>query len=174
MPSPCKPLLRSEGSFLLSLSRQLDAIAVLSGAIRFVTAPDACIGWVALAALWQPARAVAVTCDFVYFPDELGIVVADVSDKGVPAAAVMANLSICLSVLSTDRDEYSRRTVNHAVNDIVCDDILKVYSSPCHSRSKTGVSVSLTRNTTCHSTYNQGCLRSSRNRPTASSFLERL
>jgi serine phosphatase RsbU (regulator of sigma subunit)/anti-sigma regulatory factor (Ser/Thr protein kinase) len=45
-----------------------------------------------LAAHWQPARAVSGDFyDFFTFPDgRLGIVVADVTDKGVPAALVMA------------------------------------------------------------------------------------
>lgn len=48
-------------------------------------------GW-QLAAHWQPARAVSGDFyDFIIFPDgQYGIIVADVTDKGVPAALVMA------------------------------------------------------------------------------------
>ena len=48
-------------------------------------------GW-EIAALWQPAREVSGDFyDFFSFPDgKLGIVIADVTDKGVPAALVMA------------------------------------------------------------------------------------
>lgn len=48
-------------------------------------------GW-QIAALWQPARAVSGDFyDFTAFPDgHLGMVIADVTDKGVPAALVMA------------------------------------------------------------------------------------
>lgn len=48
-------------------------------------------GW-HLAAHWQPARAVSGDFyDFIQFPDgRLGVVCADVTDKGVPAALVMA------------------------------------------------------------------------------------
>jgi serine phosphatase RsbU (regulator of sigma subunit)/anti-sigma regulatory factor (Ser/Thr protein kinase) len=48
-------------------------------------------GW-QMAAHWQPARAVSGDFyDFINFPDgRMGIIVADVTDKGVPAALVMA------------------------------------------------------------------------------------
>jgi serine phosphatase RsbU (regulator of sigma subunit) len=48
-------------------------------------------GW-EIAAYWQPARTVSGDFyDFLIFPDgKLGIVVADVTDKGIPAAMVMA------------------------------------------------------------------------------------
>jgi serine phosphatase RsbU (regulator of sigma subunit) len=49
-------------------------------------------GW-EVAAFWQPARVVSGDLyDFILFPDgKLGLVVADVTDKGVPAALLMAN-----------------------------------------------------------------------------------
>jgi serine phosphatase RsbU (regulator of sigma subunit)/anti-sigma regulatory factor (Ser/Thr protein kinase) len=49
-------------------------------------------GW-AVAAYWQPARAVGGDFyDFIGLPDgKLGIVIGDVTDKGVPAALVMAS-----------------------------------------------------------------------------------
>jgi serine phosphatase RsbU (regulator of sigma subunit) len=49
-------------------------------------------GW-QLAALWQPAHVVSGDLyDFIHFPDgKLGLVVADVTDKGMPAALLMAN-----------------------------------------------------------------------------------
>jgi serine phosphatase RsbU (regulator of sigma subunit)/anti-sigma regulatory factor (Ser/Thr protein kinase) len=48
-------------------------------------------GW-QIAAYWKPARAVSGDFyDFITFPDgRLGLVVADVTDKGVPAAMMMA------------------------------------------------------------------------------------
>ncbi len=48
-------------------------------------------GW-RVAAYWRPARAVSGDFyDFLEFPDgHLGVIVADVTDKGVPAALVMA------------------------------------------------------------------------------------
>ena len=48
-------------------------------------------GW-RIATHWQPARAVSGDFyDFIYYPDgRLGLVIADVTDKGVPAALVMA------------------------------------------------------------------------------------
>jgi serine phosphatase RsbU (regulator of sigma subunit) len=49
-------------------------------------------GW-DVAAFWRPARVVSGDLyDFISFPDgKLGLVVADVTDKGVPAALLMAN-----------------------------------------------------------------------------------
>ena len=48
-------------------------------------------GW-EIAAMWQPARQVAGDYyDFIQFPDhKVGLVIADVSDKGMPAALFMA------------------------------------------------------------------------------------
>ena len=48
-------------------------------------------GW-SVSAYYQPARAVGGDFyDFIYFPDgQVGFIVADVTDKGVPAALVMA------------------------------------------------------------------------------------
>jgi serine phosphatase RsbU (regulator of sigma subunit)/anti-sigma regulatory factor (Ser/Thr protein kinase) len=60
-------------------------------------------GW-HIDALWQPARAVSGDFyDFIHFPDgRLGIIVADVTDKGVPAALVMATTrSVVRSVAET-------------------------------------------------------------------------
>ena len=49
-------------------------------------------GW-QVAAFWQPAHVVSGDLyDFIHFPDgKLGLVVADVTDKGMPAALLMAN-----------------------------------------------------------------------------------
>jgi serine phosphatase RsbU (regulator of sigma subunit) len=49
-------------------------------------------GW-EIAAHWQPAQAVSGDFyDFILFPDgQLGLVIADVTDKGVPAGLVMAS-----------------------------------------------------------------------------------
>lgn len=49
-------------------------------------------GW-QVAAFWQPAHIVSGDLyDFIHFPDgKLGLVVADVTDKGMPAALLMAN-----------------------------------------------------------------------------------
>jgi serine phosphatase RsbU (regulator of sigma subunit) len=59
-------------------------------------------GW-QIAALWQPARMVSGDLyDFLRFNNgKLGIVIADVTDKGVPAALIMANTrSILRAVVS--------------------------------------------------------------------------
>jgi len=61
-------------------------------------------GW-RMAAYWQPARAVSGDFyDFIVFPDgKLGIVEADVTDKGVPAALVMATSR---TILRTVAEQY--------------------------------------------------------------------
>lgn len=59
-------------------------------------------GW-RIAALWQPARIVSGDLyEFLPFSDgQLGIVIADVTDKGVPAALIMANTrSVLRAVVS--------------------------------------------------------------------------
>jgi len=58
-----------------------------------------------LAAHWQPARAVSGDFyDFINFPDgRLGIVIGDVTDKGIPAAMVMATTR---SVLRANAEHY--------------------------------------------------------------------
>ena len=79
-------------------------------------------GW-EIAPFWQPARAVSGDFyDFILYPDgKLGIVIADVTDKGVPAALVMATTRSILR---------SRAELNQApgevlaqVNDLLCPDI---------------------------------------------------
>ncbi len=79
-------------------------------------------GW-RLEALWQPARAVSGDFyDYVTFPDgQLGVVVGDVTDKGVPAALVMATTrSIFRAALERFR---SPGEILASVNDLLCPDI---------------------------------------------------
>ena len=59
-------------------------------------------GW-QVAAHWQPARGVSGDLyDFIRFSDgKLGLIVADVTDKGVPAALVMANTRSILRGVAT-------------------------------------------------------------------------
>jgi len=75
------------------------------------------------AALWQPARAVSGDFyDFIPYPDgRWGVVVADVTDKGVPAALVMATTR---SILRAAAERYSSPSEILAyVNDMLCPDI---------------------------------------------------
>jgi len=76
-----------------------------------------------LAAHWQPARAVSGDFyDFINFPDgRLGIVIGDVTDKGVPAAMVMATTR---SVLRATAERYqSPGQVLERTNDLLVPDI---------------------------------------------------
>jgi serine phosphatase RsbU (regulator of sigma subunit) len=59
-------------------------------------------GW-QVAAFWQPAHVVSGDLyDFLHFPDgKLGLVVADVTDKGMPAALLMANARSVLRGVAT-------------------------------------------------------------------------
>jgi serine phosphatase RsbU (regulator of sigma subunit)/anti-sigma regulatory factor (Ser/Thr protein kinase) len=79
-------------------------------------------GW-QMAAYYQPARAVGGDFyDFIYYPDgKLGIVIGDVSDKGVPAALVMATTR---SVLRTAAQRLtSPAEVLQQVNDLLYPDM---------------------------------------------------
>ncbi|MGW8251127.1 MAG: PP2C family protein-serine/threonine phosphatase, partial [Anaerolineales bacterium] len=79
-------------------------------------------GW-QLDALWQPARAVSGDFyDYVTFPDgKLGLVVGDVTDKGVPAALVMATTR---SILRAALEHFnSPGDILAYVNDLLCPDI---------------------------------------------------
>jgi serine phosphatase RsbU (regulator of sigma subunit)/anti-sigma regulatory factor (Ser/Thr protein kinase) len=76
-----------------------------------------------LAAFWQPARAVSGDFyDFLEFPDgRLGIIIADVTDKGVPAALVMATAR---SLLRAAAERFvSPGEVLARANDQLCPDI---------------------------------------------------
>ena len=76
-----------------------------------------------LAAHWQPAREVSGDFyDFFHFPDgKLGIVIGDVTDKGVPAAMVMATTR---SVLRATAERYqSPGQVLERTNDLLVPDI---------------------------------------------------
>ena len=79
-------------------------------------------GW-KLAAHWQPARAVSGDFyDFIYFPDgKLGIIAGDVTDKGVPAALVMATTRTILRAAAENNPSPGR--ILAQANDLICPDI---------------------------------------------------
>jgi serine phosphatase RsbU (regulator of sigma subunit)/anti-sigma regulatory factor (Ser/Thr protein kinase) len=79
-------------------------------------------GW-SMAAHWQPARAVSGDFyDFLTFPDgKLAIIVGDVTDKGVPAALVMATTRSILRS-AAERHE-SPGQVLELANNQLCPDI---------------------------------------------------
>jgi serine phosphatase RsbU (regulator of sigma subunit)/anti-sigma regulatory factor (Ser/Thr protein kinase) len=79
-------------------------------------------GW-HVAAYYQPARAVGGDFyDFVYLDDgRLGLVVGDVTDKGVPAALVMATTRSILRAAAQRMD--SPGPVLEHTNDMLCPDI---------------------------------------------------
>jgi serine phosphatase RsbU (regulator of sigma subunit)/anti-sigma regulatory factor (Ser/Thr protein kinase) len=79
-------------------------------------------GW-QVAAHWQPARAVSGDFyDFITFPDgKLGVAVGDVTDKGVPAALVMATTR---SILRSALERFSSPgKILAQANDLLCPDI---------------------------------------------------
>ena len=80
-------------------------------------------GW-EVAAHWQPAQAVSGDFyDFINLPDgNLGVVEADVTGKGVPAALVMASARGILRV-AAEQDPTSPGKVLAHVNDLLCPDI---------------------------------------------------
>ncbi len=79
-------------------------------------------GW-EIAAYWQPARAVGGDFyDFLQFPDgRLGLVIADVTDKGVPAALVMATTRTLLRAAAERL--ISPSEVLARANEVLCPDI---------------------------------------------------
>jgi len=79
-------------------------------------------GWT-IAAHWQPAREVSGDFyDFISFPDgRLGLVIADVTDKGVPAALVMATTRSLLRL--TAENLVSPGQVLERANNLLCPDI---------------------------------------------------
>ena len=80
-------------------------------------------GW-KVAAYWQPAQAVSGDFyDFISLPGgNLGIVVADVTGKGVPAALVMATARGMLRI-AAESDPAAPGKVLARVNDLLCPDI---------------------------------------------------
>jgi serine phosphatase RsbU (regulator of sigma subunit) len=84
-------------------------------------------GW-QVEALWQPAQAVGGDFyDFLHFPDgRTGLVIADVSNKGVPAALVMANTrSVLRAVAASARPDCceSPGKLLAQVNELLCQDM---------------------------------------------------
>jgi serine phosphatase RsbU (regulator of sigma subunit)/anti-sigma regulatory factor (Ser/Thr protein kinase) len=79
-------------------------------------------GW-QVAAHWQPARAVSGDFyDFFYFPDgKLGLAAGDVTDKGVPAALVMATTRSVLRAAS--EHHASPGKILAQANEMLCPDI---------------------------------------------------
>jgi serine phosphatase RsbU (regulator of sigma subunit)/anti-sigma regulatory factor (Ser/Thr protein kinase) len=79
-------------------------------------------GW-RLAAYWQPAQAIGGDFyDFIGLPDgQIGIVIADVTDKGVPAALVMASTR---SMLRAAAERFTTPgQVLERVNNLLCPEI---------------------------------------------------
>lgn len=79
-------------------------------------------GW-KMAAHWQPARAVSGDFyDFIHFPDgKIAIITGDVTDKGVPAALVMATTR---SILRTSAERLvDPGEVLRQANNMLCPDI---------------------------------------------------
>jgi serine phosphatase RsbU (regulator of sigma subunit) len=84
-------------------------------------------GW-HLAAYWQPARIVSGDFyDFIKFPDgTLGLAIADVSDKGMPAALVMANTRSVLHAVAVSagkRGHESPGKILAQANNLLCEDM---------------------------------------------------
>jgi len=77
----------------------------------------------AIAAFWQPAREVGGDFyDFIPYPDgRLALVIGDVTDKGVPAAMVMASTRTILRAAAERLREPG--AVLHRANDTLCPDM---------------------------------------------------
>jgi serine phosphatase RsbU (regulator of sigma subunit)/anti-sigma regulatory factor (Ser/Thr protein kinase) len=76
-----------------------------------------------IAAYWQPARAVGGDFyDFIHYPDgRLALVIGDVTDKGVPAAMVMASTRTLLRAAAERLQDPS--AVLERANDQLCPDM---------------------------------------------------
>jgi serine phosphatase RsbU (regulator of sigma subunit)/anti-sigma regulatory factor (Ser/Thr protein kinase) len=76
-----------------------------------------------IAAFWQPARAVGGDFyDFINYPDgRLAVVIGDVTDKGVPAAMVMASTRTLLRAAAERLQEPG--AVLARANDLLCPDM---------------------------------------------------
>ena len=80
-------------------------------------------GW-QLATLYQPAREVGGDFyDFISLPDgRIGIVLGDVTDKGMPAALVMATTRSMLRAVATQQSVSPGQVLAH-VNELLCPDL---------------------------------------------------
>jgi len=92
-------------------------------------------GW-QMSAFWKPAQAVGGDFyDFNYFPNgNLGLVIADVSDKGVPAALVMASARSVLRAVANSNNgamHISPGKLLAQVNDVLCIDMPKYMFVTC-------------------------------------------
>ena len=103
------------------VEQELRVARVIQETLLPETTP-ALVGW-RLAPYWQPARAVSGDFyDFLEFPDgRLGVIVADVTDKGVPAALVMATARSLLRAAAERL--ISPGEVLARANDQLCPDI---------------------------------------------------
>ena len=84
-------------------------------------------GW-QLATYWQPARMVSGDFyDFIHLPDgRLGIVIGDVTDKGMPAALVMANTRSILRAVIASAARKGHETPGKLLaraNNLLCEDM---------------------------------------------------
>ncbi len=92
--------------------------------------PPTLLGW-RMAAYYQPARAVGGDFyDFIALPDGcLGLVIGDVTDKGVPAAMVMVAARVLLNALAPQKATPSE--VLMSVNQLLCPTIPKKMFVTC-------------------------------------------
>ena len=103
------------------LEQELRVARVIQQTLLPKTLPELS-GW-QVDALWQPARAVSGDFyDYITFPDgKLGLVIGDVTDKGVPAALVMATTRSILR--AAVEHSSSPGEILAYVNELLCPDI---------------------------------------------------
>ncbi len=92
--------------------------------------PPVLAGW-QMAAYYQPARAVGGDFyDFIFLPNGyIGLAIGDVTDKGVPAAMVMAATRMLLSAIAPQKSSPSETLA--AVNSLLCPSIPKKMFVTC-------------------------------------------
>jgi sigma-B regulation protein RsbU (phosphoserine phosphatase) len=97
--------------------RELEEARLIQRGLLPTTVPQ--VGGVQLAVAWQPAYGVGGDCfDLMGFGQVLGISIADIAGKGLPAALLMSNLQAAVRAFA--QESTSPSSICNSVNRLLC------------------------------------------------------
>jgi sigma-B regulation protein RsbU (phosphoserine phosphatase) len=97
--------------------REVEEASLIQRGLLPTSVPQ--VGGVQLAVAWQPIYGVGGDCfDTLAFGQSLGISIADIAGKGLPAALLMSNLQAAVRAFA--QDAVSPATICRSVNQLLC------------------------------------------------------
>ena len=115
--------------------RELEDAQLIQRGLLPTTVPQ--ISGLDVAVAWQPAMGVGGDCfDTLAFPNALGVSIADISGKGLPAALLMSNLQAAVRAFATETSAPSAVCGN--VNRLLCRNMASGrFATFCYARIDT-------------------------------------